>query len=87
MKNLLALIAAFLLVLPPVAVARDARSGPRFGAQVQEKPVKRAPGPQQGERRQRGDLEKSRPGKLTQEERRELHRDLDRANREIYRRR
>ena len=34
----------------------------------------------------RGEQDKRQQGRLTQEERRELHRDLNRANREIYRR-
>ena len=86
MKTLLTLIAAGLLLLPPGAEARDSRfGGARPRMQAQEQPVKRPP-PQRGEPRgPRGDPEKGK-GRLTQEERRELHRDLDRASREIYRR-
>lgn len=85
MKTLLTLIAAGLLLLPPVAEARDSRFDARPRMQAQEQPVKRPP-PQRGEPRgPRGDPEKGK-GRLTQEERRELHRDLDRASREIYRR-
>ena len=40
----------------------------------------------QEDRSERGDNDKRMQGRLTQEERRELRRDLDRANREIYRR-
>lgn len=87
MKTLLTLIAAGLLLLPPAAEARDQRPGARPRLQAQEQPVKRAPGPQRAERAPRGEPDQRRPGRLTQEERRELHRDLDRANREIYRRR
>lgn len=87
MRTLLALITAGLVWLPAVAEARDIRPGPRFGVQAQEKSFKRSPGPQRGERPRRVDPEKRKPGRLTQEERRDLHRDLDRAYREIYRRR
>jgi hypothetical protein len=93
MKTLLMLVAASLLLLPPMADARDDwRAGARPRMQAQEQPVKRGPGPQrgdrsqQGDRGQQGDIDKRKQGKLTQEERRELLRDLDRANREIYRR-
>lgn len=87
MKTLLMLIVAGVMLLPPVAGARDDwRSGARPRMQAQEQPVRRAPPPQRGERQLKGDHDKHKPGRLTQEERRELHRDLDRANREIYRR-
>ena len=88
MKNLLTLIAAGLLLAQPVADARDFRpgGGPRMQAQDQ---FKRGGAPRKPDRDrfQRAEPEKRKPGRLTQEERRELHRDLDRANREIYRRR
>ncbi len=88
MKSLLLLVIAGALFLPPVADARDWRGG--FGAflQVQGQPMeKKAPPQQRGEPRQRGEQDKHHKGnRLTQEERRNLHRDLDRANREIYRR-
>lgn len=86
MQKLFAVLIAGLLLVPPLAEAREFRSGPRFGAQAQDQPLKRVPGPQRGERPQRIDPEKRKPGRLTQEERRELRRDIDRANREIYRR-
>ena len=88
MKNLLTLIAAALLLAQPAAEARDFRQG--GGARVQqEQQFKRGGTPQKPDRDrfQRAEPEKRKPGRLTQEERRELHRDLDRANREIYRRR
>jgi hypothetical protein len=48
--------------------------------------VKKPPDqPPRGERNQRGGQFKGHKGRLTEEERRELNRDLDRANREIYR--
>ena len=86
MRKLLTLIAAGLLLLPPAADARDQRPGARPRLQAQGESVKRAPGPQRAERAPRGEPDQRKPGRLTQEERRGLHRDLDRANREIYRR-
>jgi hypothetical protein len=83
--KVLSLIAvAGALLLPPFADARDWRPG--FGAvlQAQGEHVKKGPGPQQ--RGKKGEHDKRHHGRLTEEERRELHRDLNRANREIYRR-
>lgn len=88
MKKLLWVAVAVALLAPGIAIARDLRPG--FGAGVQEqggRQVKKAPGqPPHGERHPRGEHVKGHKGRLTEEERRELHRDLDRANREIYRR-
>ena len=75
------------LLLPPVADARDWRPG--FGAalQAQGEQVKKGPDqPPRGDHDKRGKHDKRHHGRLTEEERRELHRDLNRANREIYRR-
>jgi hypothetical protein len=87
-KKLLWVAVAVALLAPGIAIARDLRPG--FGAGVQEqggRQVKKAPGqPPHGERHPRGEHVKGHKGRLTEEERRELHRDLDRANREIYRR-
>jgi len=86
-KRLLLVVVAVALFVPVLAEARDLRSG--FGPRLQEqggRQVKKAPGqPLRGERNNRGEHEKGHKGRLTEEERRELHRDLDRANREIYR--
>ena len=88
MKKLFLLSIAGALLLPPVADARDWRAGRGAMVQDQGQPMKKGPGPhQRGERDKRGEHGKRHQGKLTQEERRELNRDLDRANREIYRRR
>ncbi len=87
MKALLLMAVAGALLLPPLADARDWRSG--FGAslQAQGQPTKKDPGKfERGDRDKRGEHDKPHQGRLTQEERRDLHRDLDRANREIYRR-
>ena len=91
MKGLLLMAVAGALLLPPVAVARDWRGGygvqSQAPSQPQGQPVKKGPGPyQRGEQDKRGVPDKRGQGRLTQEERRDLHRDLDRANREIYRR-
>ncbi len=86
MKKLFLLAVAGALLLPPVADARDWPAGRGAMVQAQGQPMK--PGPyQRGDRDKRGEQDKRNPGRLTQEERRELNRDLDRANREIYRRR
>ncbi|HUF82816.1 MAG TPA: hypothetical protein VMN03_16900 [Burkholderiales bacterium] len=86
MNGLLIVLAATALLLAPIAEGRDGRPGVRAQAQGQSEAKKR-PGPvQRGERPRRPDQGKRAPGRLTQEERRDLHRDLDRANREIYRR-
>lgn len=90
-KKLLLVAAASALLLPALAEARDWRPG--FGArlQAQGQPEKKGPGQfqrgrrdaQRGERDERDERQR---GRLTEEERRELHRDLDRARQEIYRR-
>lgn len=87
MKRLVLLAVACVLLAPPIAGARDGR--PVFSLQAQEKarPAKKsAPPVQRGERDRRGERDKRHQNRLTDEERRNLHRDLDRANREIYRR-
>ena len=90
MKKLLLVAAAGALLLPPVADARDWRPGFGAGLQAQEQPMKKGP-PGQFQRgrefrkNERDERDERRKGRLTEEERRELHRDLDRANREIYR--
>lgn len=87
-KKLILGMVALALLAPPLAAARDMRPGFRAWAQEQGgRQMKKAPGqPLRGERNQRGEHFKGHKGRLTEEERRELHRDLDRANREIYRR-
>lgn len=91
MKMLFLVAAASVLLLPAPADARD--WGPGFGAvlQAQGQQAKKGPGQsqrgrrdlQRGERDERDERDRNR---LTEEERRELHRDLDRAHRELYRR-
>lgn len=87
MERLLLIAAAVVLFAPAFADAREMRPG--FGALLQAQGgqhVKKGPGqPLRGERHKQGEREKGHKGRLTEEERRELNRDLDRANREIYR--
>ena len=87
MKRLFLVAAAVVLFAPALADAREIRPG--FGALLQAQGgqhVKKGPGePLRGERQKQGGHEKGHKGRLTEEERRELNRDLDRANREIYR--
>ena len=88
MKRLFLVAAAVVLFAPALAGARDQHLG--FGALLQAQggqQAKKGPGlPLRGERDKKGEEEKGQKGRLTEEERRELNRDLDRANREIYRR-
>jgi len=86
-KRLFLVAAAIVLFAPALGGARDQRLG--FGALLQAQEGQRAKkGPGQSlrpEHDKRGEHEKGQKGRLTEEERRELNRDLDRANREIYR--
>jgi hypothetical protein len=87
-KKLLLFAFVAALSAPAFAAARDARPG--FGARVQEqggRDMKKTQGPpQRGDNDHRGQYYKGQKGRMTEEERRELQRDLERANREIYRR-
>jgi hypothetical protein len=88
-KGLLLTVGTCVLLAAPAVDARDWQSSMLAQAQ----PRKGSGGPPQG-RPQRGEQGKQQQGgrdprdqgRMTQEERQGLHRDLDRANREIYRR-
>ena len=84
-----ALTFAVLLLSQPVATA--APWDHRFGVQGQERRVPPRQPPRQREiqreRRAAPNPDERFVGRLTEQERRELRRDVDRANREIYRRR
>jgi hypothetical protein len=67
------------------AHARDWSYGPLAQAQGDASKKRAGPPIQRGERQRQPPPDKQGPKRLTQEERRELNRDLDRANREIYR--
>ncbi len=84
-KKLFLMVVAGALLAPLIADARDWRPG--MSVQAQGQPMKKSGGQiQRGEREKGGGHDKRDKGKLTEEERRDLHKDLDRANREIYRR-
>jgi len=87
-KKLILGMVVLALLAPALAAARDVRPGFRPWVQEQgARQTKKAPGQSlRGQRDQHGQPVKGHKGRLTDEERRELHRDLDRANREIYRR-
>jgi hypothetical protein len=83
------------LTVAVVLLAQPAAGAPwdfRPGLQSRER---QAPGPREAQRERRAVPERSerrqdrpdRQGRLTEEERRDLRRDVDRANRELYRNR
>jgi hypothetical protein len=88
MRALCAGILAAAIILPATAASRHDMAGRRMEGQMQQAPggyqaqpprEMRGPGPAPAP------VPAQRPnGRLTDEERRDLHRDLDRANREIY---
>lgn len=83
--GMLALVAA--VWLAPAADARDRVPGPLAQAQGDASKRRAHPPVQRGERQRHPQDDRQGQKRLTQEERRDLNRDLDRANREIYRRR
>ena len=91
MKRLFVMIIAGVLLAPMAAGARDWSFIPAL--QAAQGDMKKGGGgqAQRGGQEQRRDKESRPPrderhhGRMTDDERRELHRDLDRANREIYR--
>ena len=88
LRGLILVTVASALLAPALADVRDSRPG--FGARLQapgNQDMKKAPSPpMRGDHGKRVEHDKGHKNRLTEEERRELHRDLDRANREIYRR-
>lgn len=90
MKGLFVMIGTCVLLASPAADARDWQSLMLAQAQGQPRKGGGPGGPgrfQHGERdKQQGGQGQREQGRMTQEERQGLHRDLDRANREIYRR-
>jgi len=87
LKTIFFMFVACLLALPASGEARDWR--PVFRAAAEQDGRRQADNPRQYRRSKddRGDSRNDRRGgRLTEDERRELHRDLDRANRELYRR-
>ena len=83
-KKLFLMLVAGALLAPLFADARDWRSG--MGVQAQGQPMQKSGEQfQRGAREKRGGPDKRDKSKLTDDERRDLHKDLDRANRELYR--
>jgi hypothetical protein len=86
MKRLLMAAAAVTLLAPALVNAGDWSPGYRVVLQAQQFKKKGPARFQRGERdMRRGERDGRRHDRLTDDERRELHRDLDRADREIYR--
>jgi hypothetical protein len=86
-KTLLVAFFAGSLLAAPAVGARDWRQGPAPRMQQQGQPAKKAP--QQPVRRdgdKRGQHDKQHSNRMTDQERRDLRKDVDRADREIYRR-
>jgi len=77
------LLAALVGALLAPAITNAAERHGRPQAQSQGQPVKKAQNPPP--QRDKGH-DKNRPNKLTDDERRQLRQDVDRADREIYRR-
>ena len=84
MKRLFLMIAVGVLLAPIPAEARDSRLGFVPTQQGQDQPAKKGQDQFRRERDKRGQSDKRQQTRLTDEQRRELHRDLDRASREIY---
>jgi len=81
------MLVACLLALPASGEARDWR--PAFRAAAEQNGRRQADDSRQYRQPRddrNGERDDRRSRRLTEEERRELHRDLDRANRELYRR-
>jgi flagellar motility protein MotE (MotC chaperone) len=76
MKRLIAMLLALLVAMPLAAGAQG--PGRQGGAWKGAKPAPSHP--------QRSEREDARRRQLSQDERRQLHRDLDQADQEIYRR-
>jgi hypothetical protein len=89
MNTLLAIFLASALLAAPLAGARDFRgSAPRMQGQGQQAAqAKKAPQqPVRGNPEKGAGHDKRQSNRLTDQERRDLKRDVDRADREIYRR-
>ena len=87
MKAIFGALLVGIALLSQPAAAQVARFGPWLQAQgYRGQPRGVAPRDQRGERRVRPEPDQRRQGRLTDDERRDLRRDIDQANRDIYRR-
>lgn len=87
MKALFGALLVGTVLLSQPAVAQISRFGPWVEVQGhREQPRRYVPRDQRGERRARPEPDQRRQNRMTDDERRELRRDIDRANRDIYRR-
>jgi hypothetical protein len=85
-KTVVVAFCAGALLATPVAGARDWRQGPGSRVQAQNQPVKKGPPPARRDGNKQIERDKRQPNRLTDQERRDLRKDVDRADREIYRR-
>ena len=85
-KKLLVTFCAAALLAAPAAGARDWRQGPGPRMQTQGQPVKKGPQQVRRDGDKRAEHDKRHGNRLTDQERRDLRKDVDRADREIYRR-
>jgi len=88
MKAIIGALLVGMTILSQAAVAQVTVFGPWLQAQGhREQPRGYAPRDQRGDRRVvRPEPDQRRQGRLTDDERRDLRRDIDQANRDIYRR-
>jgi hypothetical protein len=85
-KTLLLTLLAGAVLAAPMAGARDWRQGQGPGMQAQGQPVKKGPPPARRDGDKRVEHDKRHNNRMTDQERHDLRRDVDRADREIYRR-
>ncbi len=85
-RTLLLTFLAGAVLAAPAAGARDWRQGPGPRMQAQNQPVKKGPPPARRDGDKRVEHGKRHQQRLTDQERRDLRQDVDRADREIYRR-
>ena len=86
MKIWLGIFLAGSLLAAPVAGARDFRHGSGPRVQAQNQPVKKGPPPARRDGDKRAEHDKRHSNRMTDQERRDLRKDVDREDREIYRR-
>jgi hypothetical protein len=86
-KTLMSGLLGSALLAAPLAGARDFRQGPRMQGQGQQAAqAKKAPQQVRRQPEKGAEHDKRHSNRLTDQERRDLRKDVDRADREIYRR-